>query len=401
MKMKDLKQLKLKQRIATMSKNTIEFKKMPGGVVMPVTKDLFNASNTLPPNHYTVMYSDDSGYFLKEKPAGGAIPKKLYQTAKQTQLLDDICKAYFASSKSLGVIAVGYKGCGKSLLSAQIAEHLLSKDIAIVNIEDPYYGVAFNNFIDSLGECVLIFDELTKTYDKPYIVHKLLSLFDGRSMTKRLTIVTDNEVDKLSKYMLGRPNRFKYLISFGSIARELIDMYLDDQKKLTKTHLKNLKEYFYSVPKLNFDTMDTVVKEVLLFPKRSLSDLVSRLNTDVPDLEIVVEGKDITIEDKKLAKKYQITNIVYTKKRVRATLRPVARAIKTSNRSPMRMRMDARSLNNSCKFSHIDDGKVYFNISPYNDEEPNGILVSFKFERDDGVDYNWLSYSPNESSYDY
>lgn len=182
----------------------------------------------LPVATYTIVFSQMTGYSLRQTeplvPAG----EKVY--GSPASRVQRIVTGYCAMDRSLGVILSGDKGMGKSLMIRLLAERMREEcHLPTVLVQHDTPGLAA--FLDELGEVVVVFDEFEKIFSNEgdESQNQFLSLFDGLSTTKRLYVVSVNELHRVSDYMLNRPGRFHYHMRFTYPEPETVATYLRDQ----------------------------------------------------------------------------------------------------------------------------------------------------------------------------
>ena len=253
------------------------------GQVRVITRSSTNLYDKLPAKVYSVMYSEGSGFYLQEDfDKFTDLPSKFYGSLKLrtkkivTTFLDR------ATSTSVGI--VGAKGMGKTNLAFNTCNKLLRKGYPVVRVNLPFTGPAFFSFIQSLGSCVILFDEFIKTYSmtlkgertsSQVAQEQLLGLFDGTIPGKRLIIIADNEVSELSDLFVNR--RLYYLFEYDSLEPEVITGYAKDQG-LDSDNLEQLLDYARTNQELNFETLSTICEEHHRFGE-SIEEATKDLNT--------------------------------------------------------------------------------------------------------------------------
>ena len=113
--------------------------------------------------------------------------------------VEKMFSAYERSQRSLGVMLSGDKGQGKSLFVRMLAERAIEEDTPVVLVTEDADGIA--EFLDTLDECLIIFDEFEKTFpmgSKRNEIgnrqHQFLGLFDGLS-----NVNLDDMIEKFKK----------------------------------------------------------------------------------------------------------------------------------------------------------------------------------------------------------
>lgn len=243
------------------------------GDMSRIFSDDLQTFDKIPVGNYKVCFGMMTGFYLEdadsfkltEQPYGKH-PLKIAKVIKLFQNID----------RSAGIILSGKKGMGKSMFA-----RLLSVDFAkifgmpTIIIADAYPGVV--DFIESIKqECVVLFDEFEKVFDsgenqqRPEKTagkesqEKMLGLFDGLSQTKRMYVVTVNEIRKVNQYMLNRPGRFHYHLQFGYPSLEEIELYLTDKLKPERHDQIALVRRFSNRFDLNYDSLRAIAFDLNL-----------------------------------------------------------------------------------------------------------------------------------------
>lgn len=183
----------------------------------------------LPVATYTIAFSELSGYTLHRTDPIGPGEETVY--GDHLARVRKIANGYSAMDRSLGVILSGDKGMGKTLMIRMLAERMREEHgLPTVLVQHATPGLA--SFLDGLGEAVVVFDEFEKAFPNEgenEAQNQFLSLFDGLSTTKRLYVLSVNELRRVNDYMLNRPGRFHYHMRFVYPDAEAVNQYLRDQ----------------------------------------------------------------------------------------------------------------------------------------------------------------------------
>lgn len=261
----------------------------------------------LPNKVYTVRYNENTGKYylgLVQEDYKENLPKRMYGINGRQ---DKVIKTFKTRDKSTGLLLSGDSGVGKTQLMIGIAEELRKEGTPVILVESKFYGEDFNEFISSLGVCVVLFDEFGKIYGDQQ--ENLLSLLDGTTSSKKLYIFTENNSRTINDYILDRPGRAFYHFKYTKLALEVVNEYLTEVE-ITDNNKKDLLDYYSKVDKFSFDTLQAVVTQCNRFPEDTMATVLEELNVPVVPttrsvykvMKLVKDGKDIT---QKVTSSYQ------------------------------------------------------------------------------------------------
>ena len=236
----------------------------------------------LPPKTYRVDYDPETRIFSLLE-------------AHDFEHLDKVKKVLNSMDKmnrNLGVILSGDKGIGKSLFSKCLGLKARKKGIPVILVNEYHEGIA--NFLEEIEQTVMIlFDEYDKTFDekKHNCQAEMLSLFDGVSAGKKLFVITCNEIQSLSQYLINRPGRFHYHFRFLYPTADEIRDYMED--KLDKQYYDEIENVIaFSVRmNLNYDCLRSIAFELnngLKF-QEAINDLNIIRISQYKNIKIIVE----------------------------------------------------------------------------------------------------------------
>jgi len=160
-------------------------------------------------------------------------------------------------------------------------------NLPVVLVKDGYTGEAFTSFIESLGECCLVFDEFGKMYSmRDSDEHQasqvgLLSLLDGVDKTKRLVIMTENSELDINDFMLNRPSRIYYHFRYKKLDEDSIVDYCND-KKVQKDVTQEIVDLSRRTRIFSFDMLQSIVEEHMRFNEK-VEKVIEDLNVDVSE----------------------------------------------------------------------------------------------------------------------
>ena len=270
---------------------------------------------SLPPAIYEVNYDPNKGgYYLTRKYDSYPIPAEVYNF-NNTNIKSDLAELFYnrfaAADDNLGVLLIGEKGTGKSLLMKRTANLAITNGLPVITVENSYNSESLAKFLSSIkDDAVVLFDEFEKKYDSDEASDSrpsqagLLSFFDGTSVYRKLIIVTANNRYGINEFFLNRPSRIRYVIDYKGLTYEFVKEYLE-QHLIHSEAVQPVLDELDLVPATNFDLLHNVVEEVnLLYPTESIKAIMSIANIKRDDTSIMTYSMTVATEDGSI----QLTN---------------------------------------------------------------------------------------------
>lgn len=230
----------------------------------------------LPVGTYIVNFHPMQGFSLAIRHDLTVTEEKIY--GNSLYKVSKVMKSYNTVNRNFGVLLSGQKGIGKSLFVRLLAEESIKAGLPVVTVTMAAPGLA--TFISSIEQdCVVIFDEFEKTFTmsgEENQQDELLSLFDGMDGGHKLFIVTCNDLDHMSQYMLNRPGRFHYHFTMMPPTPEEVEEYMRD--KLEPQYHHNIHDIvnLANVVDMPYDYLRAIAFE--LNQGYSLKEAMSDLN---------------------------------------------------------------------------------------------------------------------------
>lgn len=268
--------------------------------------DPTNASKKLKPLIYTIIETQ-AGFCLKIVNQKFKLPEKFYGPIQDRE--NRICKSYESRDSSLGILLTGLKGTGKSLLAKKISNVFLEeKNLPVILITQAFSGDSFFNVINSLGECVLVFDEFAKVYGRHENQASLLSLFDGvNSDYKRLIILTENNAYDVCRYFKNRPGRILYHYKYSNLDVDTVKEYCIDHG-VPENLANELASMSSSIVDFNFDILQALVDDYKIHREPKFYNSFKHLNVEFIDRgytkfkvsKLYLNDKEVKFKQKRL-----------------------------------------------------------------------------------------------------
>lgn len=270
---------------------TLYFKK--GDEFHPTAESAIDLHQQLPVGSYIIKKNHDGEFYFVEADRF-TLDFKLYgNTTKDT---DRILNTFNSRPSTTGVMLTGEKGSGKSLLAKNVSIKAAELGYPTLIINEPLYGDSFNKLIQDIQQpCVILLDEFEKVYDKDE-QQAVLTLLDGVFPSKKLFMITCNDVWRVDSHMRNRPGRIYYMLHFSGVDNDFIKEYCIDNLNNT-SYIDEIIKLSSLFAEFNFDMLKALVAEMNIYnesPKESLR----MLNID-PTMDKGVESFkiDVTFED--------------------------------------------------------------------------------------------------------
>ena len=183
----------------------------------------------IPVGSYDVCFNKMTGFYLSTRNNLEANEDKIY--GNHLEKVHKVLTSFSLSQRNFGVILSGQKGIGKSLFARILAEEGIKAGLPVITVTIAIPGIA--DFLASIEqEVIVIFDEFEKVFacgDDYDPQTELLSLFDGIDGGKKLFVITCNEVNKLSDFLINRPGRFHYHFTIKNPTPDEVKEYMIDK----------------------------------------------------------------------------------------------------------------------------------------------------------------------------
>lgn len=217
--------------------------------------------NDLPVGTYKVRFNPMAGFSLQKVEDLRSNGEKAYGTLEKR--VKKIIRTFQNTTRSLGVLASGDKGMGKTMMLRTLADKARTElSIPVIIVDSNAPGLA--DFLDTIGESIVVFDEFEKVFriddEGKDSQSQFLGLFDGMSTTKRMYVVTVNEINRVSDYLINRPGRFHYHLRFDYPRADEVREYMGDNG-IPSDQIDKVVS-FTNVANVNYDHLRAIAFEL-------------------------------------------------------------------------------------------------------------------------------------------
>lgn len=242
-------------------------------------KENLDLHEKLPAGTYSVGFDECTSQYFLETINDFELKGKIYGDVAKNS--DRIMHSFLERPRSTGVLLVGDKGSGKTLLAQYISiAAARDKDIPTIVINKPWHGDAFNLFMQSISQpTIILFDEFEKVYKRDGCENeqeKILTLFDGVYSSQKLFLLTCNNKQLMDEHMMNRPGRIYYMLEFYGLNTIFIEEYCEDNL-LQKNYIPAVSAISALFKSFNFDMLKAMVEDMNRY-NESPSEVLKFLN---------------------------------------------------------------------------------------------------------------------------
>lgn len=233
----------------------------------------------LPAGTYNINFDDQRNEYYLETILDFELKGKIYGDVEKSS--SRILNTFLDRHRSTGVLLVGEKGSGKTLLAQYVSiTAAKEKEIPTIVVNKPWHGDEFNKFIQSISQPVIIFmDEFEKVYEMDggeNYQEKILTLFDGVYSSQKLFLLTCNEKHRIDSHMINRPGRLYYTLEFSGLEQAFVKEYCEDNL-LRKDYIPAVAASAALFQSFNFDMLKAIVEDMNRYDE-SPSEVLKYLN---------------------------------------------------------------------------------------------------------------------------
>lgn len=266
----------------------------------------------VPPAIYKIVKVDDV-YQLEPYLDVFQMPSKYY--GKLDVMASRFWNTFGMVKSSLGAIFTGNSGSGKTTIAELISNYGISNRMPAILVTEINADIELVKFIDSLDRCVIVFDEFVKNFGQ--LQDKMLTMLNDLGSRKKFYIITENDKNVLSKYILNRPGRLLYHIDFSRMKLDVLEEYCRDYNiDFNSEFYKSMIKVYNRSIEFSIDHLKALVSEHLRYPNDTFEELVEVLNVDglvITQRLIPVKVIEVTTDSKgkKVRKQIELDDDTY------------------------------------------------------------------------------------------
>ena len=202
------------------------------------------------------------------------LPSKIYELNEDKIFKKRVLNSFNNHKNSIGVMLAGTKGTGKTMLAKVIAKE---SNLPIIIVDSQFPTNRLIGFFKQFSTPVcVIFDEIEKNFN----TERMLDFLDGvEKTTKKLVLMTCNELDKVSEYLQDRCSRIRYVRKYGiNDNLAFLPMLIENKEIKNAEIVRKFVEERFKLPSI--DNMNAFLNEVKDLENEdiSLDDIVKYMN---------------------------------------------------------------------------------------------------------------------------
>ena len=246
-----------------------------GNIFTKGSSTMITHADGLPIGIYEVDKSLE-GWYLRNIANKFVFDYKIYGV--NDKFINYCIKTYNNTTGNLGILFNGIKGTGKTL-SAKVLCNKLNLPFIIVKSCTKDSSEMLNFLATQVDfECIFFFDEYEKEFEDS---SDMLTFMDGvyNSETRKIFLLTTNNIYNINDNLLGRPSRIRYIHTFDNLSEEVIIEILNDVL-IDKNVIEPIIDLLHQMQIVTIDLVKALAQEINIHGVENLDMIKQNFNIE-------------------------------------------------------------------------------------------------------------------------